>query len=134
MYYAIKHNGRDIGLEINPQKTQLICISSNPCVNVECKVNIEGRFICSSDRIKVLGFVFGPRPNPGYPIDHLVTKFNKLLRCIYLLKGAKLSYNILLRVYMSMLRPWLEYASNAFHSMLTNEMSEKLERCHHRLQ
>ena len=129
MFEVVEKNGEDVGLVINAAKTQLICFSASSTAEVGCKVNINGKFVHSTEQIKVLGFQFGTRPTARYHIDYLIKKFNKLLWSIYHLRKARMTQEVLRKVYLCMLRPTLEYCSNAFHSMLSREQADRLEGC-----
>ena len=77
--------------------------------------------------MKILGFYFGEKPTVMYHINNVVDKFKKRVWMITHLKKASIDNNVLLDVYLSMLRPILEYCSPVYHSMITEEMSNLLE-------
>ena len=65
-----------MGMRVNNKKTQLLCIS--PQVDQEQKTFIEtpdGSKIESGDRLKILGFHFGPKPNVDAHVDALIRNF-----------------------------------------------------------
>lgn len=128
-YEVIKKNGKEVGMQINPLKTQLLCMSSSGSAEISSYVSIEGRRIESGLSLKVLGFVLGSRPTPTYHVDNLIGKFNRSLWSLVHLKRAKLNCNTLKRVYVSMLRPLLEYGSNVIYSMITQCDKDRLEAC-----
>ena len=78
--------------------------------------------------MKILGFIFESRPSVGAHVQHCIDKFNKALWALTHLKRASISSDVLVRVYLVMLRPLLEYCAPVFHPMLTASMSENLER------
>ena len=78
--------------------------------------------------MKVLGFILEERPSVGAHVQYSINKFNKSLWAVTHLKRANIENNVLLKVYTVMLRPHLEYGSPVFHPMLTEKMSEDLER------
>ena len=77
--------------------------------------------------MKILGFIFGERPSVCYHIDYLAIKFNNSIWSLVHLKRANINNNMLLNVYLVMLRPLLEYCHVIYHSMLSKEMSDRLE-------
>ena len=131
-YVTIKMNGRDVGMLINSKKTQLLCISSSNTFEVECFVSIENEKLISGDSLKILGFMFDTKPTPKAHVKYLIEKFNRSLWTLFHLRRAKIGEKVLIQVYKSMLRPLLEYGSNAFHSMLNTEEGESLEKCQRR--
>ena len=128
MYKTIKDNGKEIGLLINPSKTQLLCFHT-ATTEVTCEANVEGKLIRSGNELKILGFTFDYRPTPSLHIKKTVKKFFKSLWTLHHLKKAKLKREILLKVYSTMLRLFLEYACNVFGPMLKKNQIELLENC-----
>ena len=116
-------------MKINATKTQLLCINDNSTARVKSYIDVEdsGR-ISSSEEMKIIGFTFGEKPTVKYHIDHTIIKFKKKLWMLNHLKKANLDKNVLLKVYMSMLRPILEYCSPVYHPMLNCSMKEELEK------
>ena len=80
--------------------------------------------------MKLLGFYLGRRPRSDEHVKQLRRKFGARAWILRILKHAMISNNRLVQVYSSLVRPILEYPSNAFHSMLSGEASESLERLH----
>lgn len=64
-------NAKRLGMRINTKKTQMMCMNVakhsiiNPYINTQNGQQIEGQ-----DRIKMLGFVFGRRPNASEQLKH----------------------------------------------------------------
>ena len=61
-------NSDRIGMKVNGLKTQLLCINPSNACSVKSYINIEDRRIISGEKMKILGFVFGP--TPGTPEPH----------------------------------------------------------------
>ena len=74
-----------------------------------------------------MGFQFGVRPSVCYQVDNLIRKFTKRVWQLVHLKRVGLTTDKLRTVYFTMLRPLLEYSCVVCHSMLTAELSGKLE-------
>ena len=60
--------------------------------------------------------------------SYTVAKFNKAVWSLNHLKKARISPDVLVRIYCTMLRPIIEFCSVVYHPMLTIEMSNDLER------
>ena len=115
-------------MKINAEKTQLICVSDAVNYNISSYINTDEQTIRSVDSMKILGFIFGKKPNVSSHIDYIIDKFNKSIWTIIHLMRAKIDNNVLLKVYTVMLRPFLEYCAPVFNSMLTCEQIDRLER------
>ena len=121
-------NARDIGMEINCSKTQLLCMSpNNGCVTVARIHTPEGP-VDSVSTLKLVGFVFGSDPNASAHIDHLVEKFRIKVWLLYHLREAGIREDRLFKLYCVYIRSILEYCSPVYHSLLTAGQAETLER------
>ena len=78
--------------------------------------------------MKILGFVFSQRPDVSAHVAHMREKYRKRAWIVRHLKKAGVSQRDLVQIYYSMVRSVLEYASGAFHTLLTKEESDELER------
>ena len=78
--------------------------------------------------MKVLGFTVDKKCSMTAHVKNLKRKFASRHWIIRNLKRAKMGGDKLIRVYCSLIRPCLEYAATAFHSMLTSGQSMELER------
>jgi hypothetical protein len=115
---TVKINGQKIGLNINQKKTQLLCISEDK--EYEMKSYIEGEERKeSTDSMKILGFTFGHRPTVSAHVKALKDKYRKRAWVVRHLKRAGVPQEDLKLIYFSLVRSVLEYASCAFHSMLS---------------
>ena len=128
MFNLIHANSKKIGMKINTSKTQLLCMSDSRHSNVTSHIIADGERITSGECMKILGFVFSTKPNVSAHINYCVTKFNRSIWALIHLKRAKISNCILLEIYKVMYRPILEYCSQVYNSMLTEELSSTLER------
>ena len=77
--------------------------------------------------MKILGFVFGTKPNVQEHLNYMYNKYNRALWSINHIKRAGLKLSVIVRVYCSMLRPIIEFCSPVYHSLLTNEQSQRIE-------
>ena len=78
--------------------------------------------------MKVLGYHFNARGDSSTHIDKLSSKFRKKVWTLRHLRKSNFAESELLQVYTTYLRPTLEYSSPIYHSMITSEQSNQLER------
>jgi hypothetical protein len=109
------------------KKTQLLCISDDREYAANSFVNLEIR-MKGDESMKILGFVFSQRPDVSAHVAHMREKYRKRAWIVRHLKKAGVSQRDLVQIYYSMVRSVLEYASGAFHTLLTKEESDELER------
>ena len=63
LFETIRTKVEDLGMKVNPTKTQMLCI--NAAINAEVKsfIRCKGKSISSRNELKVLEFTFGHHPN-----------------------------------------------------------------------
>ena len=110
------------GLMVNEKKTQLLAVSSN---KNRTKVWIQAgkTQIDSADQMKLLGFVYGERPDVSCQIDNLITRATKGMFVLRYYSRFMLGKD-LRKLYSSLVRSVLEYSSVTYHSMLTKKTRE----------
>ena len=119
------YNGNKIGMKINTPKTQMIRITVAKNSLVNSFINLpEG----STVSLKMLGFVFRRRPTADAHVTHIKKKFYAKLWVIRFLIRANVSGQDLCKIYCNYLRPVIEYASNVYHHLLTDELSDQIEK------
>ena len=127
MYEVVERNASAVGMRMNGQKTQMVCVTAAINAEVRSFIYIDGKRIDSGDELKLLGYNFGRRPRPDIHIREIRRKFGARSWILRILKHASIPEASLTQVYCSLVRPILEYPSNVFHSALTEELSESLE-------
>ena len=88
----------------------------------------KGEKLTTTDELKILGFRFGSRPNCTAHVDGIKRSFRGRYWLLIHLKQHHFSEEELLTAYKSMIRPLAEYCSVVFHSMLTDQQDEQIER------
>ena len=69
-------NATRIGMKINAEKTQMLCISVTPHNELNTYINInEYDQISGGEAMKILGFVFGRKPTAEAHVNHMTKKF-----------------------------------------------------------
>ena len=115
-------------MKMNALKTHLLCVSTAINSDVRSFIYIGDQKITSGDKLKLLGFYFGRRPRADIHIREIRRKFGARSWILRILKHASIPEKSLVQVYCSLVRPILEYPACVFHTSLTEEMSESLER------
>ena len=115
-----------LGMKINAQKTQLLCISGAGQA-ARSFVRLGGEKIVSTDNLKICGFTFGAKPNVDEQIAVIERKFHTRSWVLRNLKRSGFTHEELVLVYVSLVRPIFDYTSVVYHSLLTNSQSKLLE-------
>ena len=127
VFADVKSVSADIGMIVNDAKTQMLCISQSGG-STKSYINTESNRLISGKSLKILGFTFGSTPDVTLHTGKLVKKFNYDLWGLWHLKKAGMKSPDLLMIYKAALRPTIEFASNTYHSLLTKEQSDDIER------
>ena len=119
-------NATSIGMKAN---TNLLCISDALSIKANAMfLTEEGHRLTGTDEIKGLGFKFGRRPNCGTHVEGIRQSFRERYWLLIHLKQHDFSEEELIIAYKAIIRPVAEYCSVVFHSMLTDQQDEQLER------
>ena len=113
-------------LKINDRKTQLLTISSTKHKNSAWLKLTDGSPLHSSDKLKLLGFVFNSSPNVHSQVENIIDRATA--RTFVLRRLAGVNQNRLKNVYCSVIRSVLEYSSVTFGPMLSKYERNQLER------
>ena len=79
----------------------------------------------STNKLKILGFIFGDSPTVRPHIDYILSKAKKRLWMLRHLKKAKMNSSDLMRLFNVYIRPTLEYACPTFHAPNVNGWDER---------
>lgn len=112
---------------INNKKTNILSISkskANIDVFLEAK---DGTIIKNVEDVKILGFHFDKNPDPRAHVSHVTKKASERIAILRMMRKEGLSNEDLVTLYTSSIRSVIEYASAAYHPMLTKTMSRQLE-------
>ena len=128
LFNTIKNNSEAKGMVVNPNKTQLMCITRSINYDISSYIEHDDERIESTDKMKVLGFTLD---NKCTAIEHLKVLKKKFANRIWIirhLKRAKIESDKLLKVFCSLIRPIFDYASVIYGPMLTAAQRTDLER------
>ena len=116
-------------MKVNQQKTQLLAMCPATTEEVTTFIQLpDGEVVESQKTLKILGFVFGPRPTVQPHLDHTTMKFRSRAWLIRHLKHANINQSDLKRLYQVLVLPTLDYGSIIYHCMLNKEQVEFLEK------
>ena len=124
----IKQRADEIGVVVNEDKTQSLCISGQTHTEVTTYMDIGSRIV-SSDSLTLLGFEFGPTPTLNNHLDRLMRIFRRRFWALIHWKRSGFDGDALFRLYRIYIQPIIEYCSTVYHPMLSQEQSELIESC-----
>ena len=128
LFNIIRTNADEIGMIVNPKKTQLLCVSSTVNYEANSYINIGQDRITGAEEMKILGFVFGTKPDLWPHIEHIRKKVSCRAWAIRHLKRAGIEKEKLTKIYSALIRPVIEYASQVFYHLLIKAQAETLEK------
>lgn len=130
MFRSITHQAESKGMVVNVTKTNILCVSDamsySPVAHIH---DASGVKISSSEETtKILGFTFGPRPSVAYHVLEIRKKIRRRYWTLINLRGRGFSEAELVQVYTTFIRPLADYCDVVYHSQLTDEQDELLEK------
>ena len=117
----------DNGMRINTMKTKEIIIRFCRDPVFLPYINIDGAAIERVSQVKVLGVTLLSDLSWNSLVDGIVSKARKSVFLIYQLKRAVIGQCDLVRIYISVIRPVVEYACPAWHTNLPKYLSDNIE-------
>ena len=114
-------------LYINPSKTQELLIHFFKVKPKVSELSINGEKIEQVDNAKLLGIYISNKLDWEVHTQHIIAKASKRLYYLRQLKHAGTSSADLRKVYLSIVRPVLEYACTVWCTSLTNKQSAEIE-------
>ena len=119
-----------LGMRVNKEKTSMICVSDALAYEADAFLLDEdgGRIGCQKT-LKALGMRFSNRPNMNLHVEHIRKTFRSRYWTLRNLKRNGFNQAELVQVYKSMIRSVADYGAVVYHSSLTGEQNELLERC-----
>ena len=117
-----------MGMKVNGSKTQLLCVTSAINYQVRSSIDFGNSTLVSGDSLKVIGYTYGRRPGAAEHVKSLRRKYGSRAYSIRHLKKASTAEEVLVEVHKSFIQPVFDYASPAFHTILTDEQAESLEK------
>ena len=129
LFRRVVHNAESIGMKVNAKKTVMLVVSDALSFKAKAHIlSVDGQRIDSQDRLKLLGFNFGCRPNCNEHIESIRKKFRGRYWLLIHLSQNGFTEKELVKAYTTMVRPIAEYCAPVFHSMLNDKQDYELER------
>ena len=129
MFKRVVRNAESIGMKVNTAKTNQICVSDALAYEAEAFIMTSSsqKIECGKE-MKVLGYYFSSKPNCSRHVQAVRKSFRGKYWLLIHLKQNQFKEHELLQIYKTIIRPIAEYCAPAFHSMLTDQQDEQLER------
>jgi hypothetical protein len=128
LFKTVCQNVKAIGMRVNEDKTQMLCVNAALNSEVKSYIKIGGKRILSEDSLKIVGFTLSNKPTVEEHVKTMKRKAASKAWIIRHLKKANIPQKTLIGVYSSSIRPHLEYAGVVFDGLITENQSESLER------
>ena len=129
LFRRVVRNAESIGMKVNTGKTNQVCISDALSYTATAHIfTNDGQKLGTTDHMKVLGFHFGSKPTCSAHVQAIRKSFRGKYWLLIHLKQNQFTEAELLKVYKTIIRPIAEYCAPVFHSMLTDQQDEQLER------
>ena len=129
MFRHLVRSAEDIGMVVKAKKTAMICISDSLAYCADAFIyDADQKRIGCQDRIKALGMHFSSRPNMDAQVESISRKFRSRYWTLRNLKNSGFTQEELVKVYKTVIRPIADYACVVYHSSLTDEQDEVLEK------
>ena len=120
----------DIGMKVNIKKTQMLLISDaisfKPSAYITTTTGEEIR--SREEEMKLLGFTFDSSPTARAHVSALVKKLRRRFWILRHLKEFGFNEKELVQVYCAQVRSVADFCSVVYHSLLTQEQSDLIER------
>lgn len=126
-FESLRMNAKEIGMMINCNKTQLLCLSPNNGCRTTGSLGTEEGQVAAVESLKLVGFVFGSSPDVSAHMGYLQSKFRAKVWLLYHLREAGIKGERLFRMFCIYIRSVLEYCSPVYHSMMSIGQAEQLE-------
>ena len=101
-FNTISSRSEQIGMKINPSKTQLLCLSNNG-PNCHAFIRLGETKKVSDEKLKICGYNFGTRPDVSVHIEDVERKFNERAWILRNLKWSGFMKDDLVVVYKSLI-------------------------------
>ena len=115
---------------VNSGKTNMLCISDSMSFRAEGHFFGKAReriFSEGMERIKILGFHIGMKPNAEKHMESLRRRFYSHWWILYHLKHHGFNEEELVKIYKTVIRPVFYYCAVVYHPLLTDSQDQLLE-------
>lgn len=128
-FRSIVKNAKKKRMQVNAAKTNMLCISDSLNYRpVTFFRDEEGNTIDCVEKMKILGFHLSNRPGVGLHVEEVCKSLRMKNWSIRHLKKLGFNKEELVRMYGSVIVPSADYCDVVYHSSLTDEQDQALER------
>ena len=129
VFSHLVRRAEDIGMVVNASKTTMVCVSDSSSYRADAFIyDADQNRIGCQESFKALGMWFSNRPDVGAQVEAVKRSVCSRLWMIQNLKNSGFTDEELIKVYTTIIRPVAEYASVAYHSSLSDEQDEAIEK------
>ena len=129
MFRRVVSKAESRGMRVNNKKTKILCVSDAlnylPQAHM---IDADGNRLESSDKMKILGFHMSSKPTVHAHVAALQSRMRETVWILRHLGHSGFRQDELVTVYKSVIRPIMDYCCPVYHSMLTDEQDQILER------
>ena len=115
-------------MKLNEKKTQQIIFNFNSDKQFTTEVRLKGEPLEIVEEVKLLGVIITNDLKWDKNTSYLVKKANKKMRMLHIASKFTRNREHLKQIYKTFIRSNLEFSSNVWHSSLTKENRQDLER------
>ena len=120
-------NNNDMEINSDKSKEMIISYARVNLGNEVPNIIIEGRVVERVDHVKLLGITLSNDLTWKRHVDNIVKKAGKKMYMLYQVKRADVNQADLVTVYISVVRPVVEYACPVWHTNLPIYFSDNIE-------
>ena len=116
---------------VNTGKTNFLCVSDALSFRAEAHIyDSSGERLSSNgtERIKILGFHLGKKPNADEHVELLRQRFYLHWWILFHLKHHGFREQELVKIYKTVVRPVFDFCAVVYHPLLTDNQDQLLER------
>ena len=132
LYRTVVRAAVNKGMAVNGSKTKILLVSDAlsyvPRAHFYDSSGERLQNLASEDEMKCLGFHVSSRPSMKAHVAAMRKRFRQRYWVLRHLKSVGFSEEELVRVYTTVIRPIADYCSPVYHSQLTDEQDEEVER------
>ena len=129
VFRHVVRRAEDLGMVVNAAKTAMICVSGATDFQADAFIlDDDQRRIGCTNSIKELGIRFSNRLDMEDHVKYIAKAMRSRYWTLRNLKLNGFNNEELVHVYKTMLRPVAEYGCPVYHSSLTDDQDERLER------
>ena len=116
------------GMAVNEKKTGLMCVSASRSYKAKVSIEFNGQRVRGESTLKMLGVTLDQDCTFKTHVGNIARRLRQRTWALSKLRRKGMQQEDLIQAYVSVIRPVAEYASPAWHPLLTIEQSEKIER------